>query len=386
VTVCRIRAFPVAGRWLETDRVVYEKCCETGAQSDLVPHAGDMALSFLLGGNAGDTVGTRDDGAVRSPGSSAAPLSAPGDLPSLDLSRPPWPGREITSGGVTLYLRETPGTTDSTDSTPAVYVHGLSGSGTNWTDLAALLAPYAPGMALDLPGFGRSRPLVSGLYGPAVHADAVSCFLAGQGRPVHLLGNSLGGVIAMMVAARRPELVRTLTLLAPAMPDRRPDPRRVSDPRAVLAMVPGLQPRVARRLPQYTSRARVEQMIKLCFGDPSSVLAHRVDEAVRECVEWVAQPWAGEALWRTTMGMLGCWFVGQRLWTVAARVSMPTLVVWGGQDRLVSPRLARRTAATVQRGRLLTLPEVGHVPQIEQPATVARAVLGMWRAVDAGQW
>ncbi|MDT7655801.1 MAG: hypothetical protein QOF38_516, partial [Pseudonocardiales bacterium] len=54
--------------------------------------------------------------------------------------------------------------------------------------------------------------------------------------------------------------------------------------------------------------------------------------------------------------------------------------------RLVAPRLAARTTAALRRGRLLALPEVGHLPQMEVPATVARAVLGMWRAVDAGQW
>ncbi|HTF51413.1 MAG TPA: alpha/beta fold hydrolase, partial [Pseudonocardia sp.] len=151
----------------------------------------------------------------------AVPLADEGDLPPLDLRQRPWPGREITSGGVTMHVRET---STGTGETPAVYLHGLSGSAANWTDLSTQLAPHAPGMALDLPGFGLSRPLASGLYGPAAQADAVLCFLAGQGRPVHLLGNSLGGAIALVVAARRPELVRSLTLLAPAMPDRRPDP------------------------------------------------------------------------------------------------------------------------------------------------------------------
>jgi pimeloyl-ACP methyl ester carboxylesterase len=313
---------------------------------------------------------------------SSVPLSA-ADLPPLDLTRTPWPGRKIVSGGVTLHVRETPGPGGAP---PAVYVHGLSGSATNWTDLAALLGAHAPGMALDLPGFGRSQPLTSGRYDPAAHADAVLCFLAGQDRPVHLVGNSLGGIVAMAVAARRPELVRTLTLLAPAMPDRRPDPRRVSDPWALLGMLPWLRPRVARRLSELTPRDRIDQMIRLCFGDPSSVLEHRVDEAVRESLERARQPWAGEALWHTTKGMIGGWFVGPSLWTVASLVSMPTLVVWGDRDRLVSPKLAGRTAAVLQRGRLLMLPGVGHVPQIEQPTAVARAVLGMWHAAEAGRW
>jgi pimeloyl-ACP methyl ester carboxylesterase len=322
-------------------------------------------------------------GAVRPLPNLVAPLADATELPALDLHQQPWPGREISSGGVTVHVRETPGPAGEP---PAVYLHGLSGSATNWTDLAAQLAPHAAGMAIDLPGFGRSRPLASRLYGPAAHADAVLCFLAGQGRAVHLLGNSLGGAIALMVAARRPELVRSLTLLAPAMPDRRPDPRRMSDPWVLLALVPWLRPRVRRRLAGYTPRDRVEQMIQLCFGDPSSVQEHRILEAMREIEERARQPWAGEALMGTTRGMIGGWFAGPRLWSLLGRVGTPTLVVWGGRDRLMSPRLARRTATMLPNGRLLMLPEVGHVPQMEQPVTVARAVLGMWRAIDAGQW
>ena len=63
----------------------------------------------------------------------------------------------------------------------------------------------------------------------------------------------------------------------------------------------------------------------------------------------------------------------------------PTLVIWGEQDRLVAPRLAARTAQ-VLRARLLMLPGVGHVAQIEAPDMVARAVAGMWDAVAAGRW
>lgn len=335
-----------------------------------------MALPSLLGSSRtaapGSTVPAR-----------VAPLADAGDLPALDRYQPPWAGREITSGTVTLHVRETPGPEGET---PAVYLHGLSGSATNWTDLAAQLAPHARGMALDLPGFGLSKPPVPEIYGPSAQADATAELLAGLDRPVHLLGNSLGGVAALMVAARRPELVRTLTLLAPAMPDRRPDPRRMSDPRMALAAIPWLRTRVSRQLAEMTPRQRVEQMLQLCWGDPTSVAEHRIEEAIREGAERVQLPWVGDALWSTTKAMVRCWFAGPNLWSLAAKVTAPTLVVWGGRDRLVSPRLARRTTATLPKGRLLAMPEVGHVPQIERPVPVARAVLGMWQAVDSGRW
>jgi pimeloyl-ACP methyl ester carboxylesterase len=314
------------------------------------------------------------------------PLADPATLPVRDPHRRPWPGRNVTSGGVTLHVRETPGPDGGGRAgEEAVYVHGLSGSATNWTDLAALLGTRAAGTAVDLPGFGLSHPLASRDYSPAGHADALLCFLAGRGRPVHLLGNSFGGAVALSVAARRPELVRTLTLVSPAMPDRRPDPRRVSDPRLLLAMLPGVGRRARAELAALDPRTRAEQVVRLCFGDPSLAPEHRLAEAAAEIESRGRQEWAREALERTGKAMLASWVRGESLWSVASRVQAPTLVVWGDRDRLVAPRLARRTVAAVH-GRLLMLPGVGHIAQIEAPDLVARAVAGMWDAVAAGAW
>jgi pimeloyl-ACP methyl ester carboxylesterase len=310
------------------------------------------------------------------------PLADPATLPPRDPRQTRWPGGEVTFGGVTLHVRETPGPRD----TPAVYVHGLSGSATNWTDLAALLATRAAGIAVDLPGFGLSQPLASRDYSPAGHADALLCFLAGRGRPVHLLGNSFGGAVALAVAARRPELVRTLTLVSPAMPDLRPDPRRVSDPKLLLALLPLIGKRARAELAALDPRTRAEQVVRLCFGDPTVAPEHRVAEAAAEFAARARLAWAQEAAERTGKAMVRGWLRGESLWSVAARVQAPTLVVWGERDRLVAPRLAGRTAAALRRSRLLVLPGVGHVAQIETPEAVARAVAGMWDAVEAGTW
>lgn len=298
-------------------------------------------------------------------------------LPRRDPYQPPWPGREVTSGGVTLFARETPGPGVGEDGTEAVYVHGLSGSATNFTDLATLLAPRAGGIAVDLPGFGHSRPLASGRYSPDAHADALLCFLAGRGRRVHLVGNSFGGATAIEVAARRPELVETLTLVSPAMPDRRPDPRRISDPRLALAMLPFVGRRARAQLAQLTALERAEQVVRLCFGDPSVVPPHRLAEAAAEIEVRARHPWSQEASIRTASAMISSWAWG-RLWTSAAQVRAPSLVIWGDRDRLVSPRLAARTAATVPDARLVMLPGVGHVAQIEVPETVATEIARLW--------
>ena len=191
---------------------------------------------------------------------SGVPLA---DVPLADVSelaavgtrerpRPHWPGREMTSGGVTLHVRETPGPAGGET---AVLVHGLGGSATNWTELAGALSSRMRGLAVDLPGFGRSAPPPGDDYSLGAHADAVLCFLAGLVRdsgPVHLLGNSLGGAVAMMVAARRPELVKTLTLVSPAMPDLRPTPTRLGDKRMVLALLPVVGSRVRAELDRWS--------------------------------------------------------------------------------------------------------------------------------------
>src|SRR5690349_13178302 len=125
-------------------------------------------------------------------------------LPELDPAMPAWPGELVTAGGVRLHVRRTPGPAEQV----AVYVHGLGGSATNWTDLAGQLSGHAGGIAVDLPGFGRTEPTRGFTYTPAAHAEVLARFLRGLdlGR-VHLFGNSMGGTIAMLLAAEHPELV-----------------------------------------------------------------------------------------------------------------------------------------------------------------------------------
>src|SRR6476661_9955087 len=153
-------------------------------------------------------------------------------LPTVDSMLPPWSGADWPVAGGEVYVRHTPyaGPVDGDDvGAPrerALYVHGLGGASTNWTDLAALLAVRFDGWALDLPGFGRSQPPRRARYSVRGHVRAVIDVLEhvrdepgdAAGRPVHLVGNSLGGLVSVLVASRRPDLVASLTLISPAMP------------------------------------------------------------------------------------------------------------------------------------------------------------------------
>ena len=310
------------------------------------------------------------------------PLST-ATLPALDPDLVPWPGSVETAGGVSLHVRRTPGS----DAATVVYVHGLGGSATNWTDLAALLAPFAGGIAADLPGFGFSEPIDGFDFSLDSHADTLAKFIEDLG-PVHLVGNSMGGAVSLLVAARRPELVRTLTLISPAMPDRRPDPRRLSDPLMALAYLPLLGRRYRRRLAALSPRERAEQVIKLCFANPDAFPQRRLDELAEEHSARAALKWANTAMNQSTFGIFRAWFARgpQSLWSAAPLVEAPALVVWGIQDRVISVRRAARTAKALPNGRLLVLPRTGHVAQMERPIVVAKAVLGMWERVEANEW
>ena len=306
-----------------------------------------------------------------------APLSAAA-LPPLDLSIPPWPGTSLPVLGTEVFVRRTRYAGPPGAAEPALYLHGLGGASTNWTDLAGLLAGRLAGEAPDLPGFGRSGPAPGRDYSVRGHSRLVVRLLEQRGAgPVHLLGNSLGGAIAVLVAADRPDLVRTLTLISPAMPDLRP--RRGSDPTMPLLLVPGLDRVVRWRLARLPAERRARALIELCFADPSRVPAHRLAEATEEMRRRAELPWATDALGRSLRGLVASYLVppSRSVWRLAGRVTAPTLVVWGDRDRLVNAALAPRTAAAFRDSRLLLLPGVGHTAQLEDPVTVARAVLAL---------
>jgi pimeloyl-ACP methyl ester carboxylesterase len=298
-------------------------------------------------------------------------------LPPVDPSIPPWPGERVRIGGLDLVVRRTPGPPGGGE--PALYVHGLGGASTNWTDYAALLATRLDGEALDLPGFGEAGPAATRAgYTVQAQAGTVVAYLEHRGAgPVHLVGNSMGGVATVLVAAARPDLVRTLTLVSPAMPWLRP--RRGSDFAMPLLLMPGIGRYAQRRLDALPPERRAAGLIRICFADPAAVPRNRVDQAIAEIARRQELPWSTDAFTAALRALARSYLVlGPRsLWRQAALVRAPTLVIWGTEDKLVPVELAARTAAAVPDSRLLVLPNVGHVAQLEAPETTARATLAL---------
>lgn len=235
------------------------------------------------------------------------------------------------------------------------------------------LADRVDGEAVDLPGFGDSPPADDGDYSIAGHTRAVLRFLDTADRgPVHLFGNSMGGGIATRVAAIRPDLVRTLTLVSPALPERCPP--RTALPTALLA-VPGVT-RLFRRLTrEWTPERRARELLALCYGDPSAVDERDFATATAEYERRLAQPYFWDSLTRSARGIVDAYTLsGQHsLWRLAERVLAPTLLIYGMRDQLVSFRMARKANAAFRDSRLLALLGAGHVAMMEYPDVVARA-------------
>ncbi|HJQ42284.1 MAG TPA: alpha/beta hydrolase [Jatrophihabitantaceae bacterium] len=299
-------------------------------------------------------------------------------LPSLDEITGMWPGESVTANGVELFVRTTPPT--SADAEPALFVHGLGGSATNWTDLAGLLRGRLAIEAIDLPGFGRSGPAPRNDYSLAAHARTVVAYLEQSGRgPVHLVANSMGGAIAIVVASDRPDLIRTLTLISPAVPDIRVRVHALrNDWRMALMVLPGLGDVAMRRIASVSPEARVKGTIALCFADPKRFDERRLAEAISEAKVRAGNAWSSAAFLRSMRGLVRSQFAqGKRSWAAMRRITAPTLVIWGDTDRLVAPDLAPFVAATIPDSRLLELADIGHTAMMEDPVTTARAVLGL---------
>jgi pimeloyl-ACP methyl ester carboxylesterase len=307
------------------------------------------------------------------------------DLPLADVNpdREPWPGEFHTVAATDIFVRSTPAISAAAE--PALYLHGLGGASTNFTDLADLMSPWFEGQALDLPGFGHSAPAVGDDYSISAHARIVISYLEQSGRgPVHLVGNSMGGAISIVVAATRPDLVRTLTLISPAVPDLRP--HRGGDLLLPLLLVPGVGRRALRKLDETSAETRARAVIKLCFAHPDRIPAKRLAEATADVLVRRGQPWAHDAMLLSLRGLVRTYLAkgAQSPWHLMSQIKMPTLVVWGELDKLVAVSNAPRVATSIPDATLLVLPDVGHTAQLEDPMVTARSVVALRARANNG--
>jgi len=261
----------------------------------------------------------------------------------------------------------------SSAATPVVFVHGLGGSHLNWCQIGPALAAGRRAVALDLHGFGLTPGTRAN---STVERNAALLHRFSRevvGPPVILAGNSMGGLISILQASAAPETVKGLVLVDPALPlpPRAPD-RQVGN-QFLLYALPGvgelyLRAVQSRRPPQLA----VQQIIELCFADPS-----RADPAMLTASIALAAERQGQASWAGTEAFLAASrslmrVVGRRrrYWETMASVQVPVLLIAGDADRLVPVASTRQAAARNPRWETVILPGVGHTPQLEVPDQV----------------
>jgi glycerol-3-phosphate dehydrogenase len=265
---------------------------------------------------------------------------------------------------------------------PMVLVHGLGGSWENWLAVGGLLAQHARVLAPDLPGFGRTPPAGRAITVTAIQRSLHGFLRSVVGEPAILVGNSMGGLVAMMQAAREPASVAGLVLVAPAQP-------RVRGGRIELAVqllftlyaIPGLNRWFLRtRAKRLGPEGLVAELLRLLCTDGS-----RVPQAVRNAHVAVVRerletmPWANDAFLSATRSLLAEILRRRRYYRMIDAVVAPTLLIHGRDDRLVPLAASRTLLERKPTWTLETFDDIGHVPQLESPARFADAVTGWLR-------
>src|ERR1700761_3957117 len=264
---------------------------------------------------------------------------------------PVWPGEFVSLGETEVFVRTATAATSAgaaTSAEPVLAVHGFGGSSTNWTDLMHLLsrpdaAPRAGAdspaytcEALDLPGFGFSPPAeasctVSG------QATLVARLLEQRGRgPVHLVGTSFGGAVCTRVAATRPDLIRTVTLVSPAMPDLWVRPVTARFP---ALCVPKFGSWLLSRVQKMTPLARVEASIATIYYDGTCVHPDRIAANVAEIERRDTLAYGDAVLVRCARSIVAEYLrLGRNsLWRDAGPGRAPAPGIYGRPHKTVAP-------------------------------------------------
>jgi len=239
-----------------------------------------------------------------------------------------------------------------------VLLHGTSASLHTWDGWVEVLAPERRVVRVDLPGFGLTGPAPDGDYRIERYVEFVTALLDTLGiERCVLAGNSFGGWVAWETALAEPARVGALILVDaagyPLESQSVPIGFRI-------ARIPLLN-----RLMEVTRpRGVIESSLRNTYGDPARVTPALVDRyyelTLREGnrAALAKRFAAGRHSGRTA-----------RL----AELQVPTLILWGGRDRLIPPAYGERFRSDIAGSRLVVFPALGHVPHEEDPTATAAA-------------
>jgi pimeloyl-ACP methyl ester carboxylesterase len=259
----------------------------------------------------------------------------------------------VTAAGIDTFFL------DAGSGPPVIVLHGLGATNASMLPTLAALAPGHRVLAPDLPGFGESgKPAAD--YDARFFATWLTAFMDANGvERAHLVGNSMGGRIALETALVAPGRVTKLALLAPSMAFRRF--------RHAVPIVKFLSPEMG-ALPLPLLRPHIDHGVRLLFSKPERLHASWYDAAVDEFLRIFRTPRGRVSLFAAArqiylekpFGAAGFW---PRLETLAP----PALFVWGEHDRLVPSAFARHVEDALPGARSIVLRDCGHVPQFELP-------------------
>ncbi len=266
------------------------------------------------------------------------------------------PSQFVEVNGLRVHLRDV-GPRD--DALPIVLLHGTSASLHTWEGWVAALESKHRVISLDLPGFGLTGPFADGDESIERTLQLLTSLLAQlKVERCVVAGNSYGGRLAWELAVARPDLVHRLVLVDAAGYPR----NSTSVPLGFrIAGTPGLRRLAEVLLP----RALIERSVQNVYGDPSKVTSELVDRYFELTLRAGNRAALGRRIAQLRDGET----------SKLAGLIIPTLILWGGQDRLIPPENAQRFHADLPHSTLIMFEALGHVPQEEDPAaTVAEVV------------
>jgi pimeloyl-ACP methyl ester carboxylesterase/putative sterol carrier protein len=264
---------------------------------------------------------------------------------------------------------------------PVLLLHGLGATKVSFLPTLDGLADRYEVHALDLPGFGKSsKPLPTGRrYSMPWFGDAVHGYLAENGlKDAHLVGNSMGGRIALETALRHPRSVRSVVGLGPAVGF---DEYRLFGPllRLTQAQWVGL-------MPSPVSRTMIEGIVRDLFYDPRRVPADNYKAAANDVILSLRDPAHRLALLACARRLGAERARGRRAyWKRLVGLSTPSFWIFGTHDRLVSSRYAARVERILPAAQVEVWSEMGHVPQFESPERTNESLSTWFSRIEAGR-
>lgn len=272
---------------------------------------------------------------------------------------------------------------------PIVLVHGLGGAHANWMAVGHELARSGRGyrvLAPDLIGFGRTPP-AGRSSGVGAQVELLSTFVKEVARgPSVIVGNSMGGLVALVTAASRPDITSRLVLVNAALP--RPLWAPVDSVVATLFtlyMTPiagelFLSSRGAALGPEKVMRST----LRMCGVDPSRVEPTMYEASLALMTERQRFPWSNEAFLTAARSLIRHNARVSRVYEQIRRINAPTMLIQGTADRLVPFVVGESTARLRPDWHFEVMEGVGHTPQIEVPERWLSAVTRFLEAAPSG--